>query len=219
MRIGIVTDIHDEFALLAQALAALASEGVDAIVTLGDNTDLFGRWNAAPQVAALLREAGAVGVWGNHDIGLCREVTEETRARLDGPTVEFFATLKPRLELGGCHFSHVEPFLNPEDPAELWTFEGHPEEPERVARSFAAVPHRITFFGHFHRWLAVTESGPFDWDGTTPLRFAAEKRYLVVVAPLFRGAFAVLDTVRWVLEPHNLPLAASQGESADEGSG
>ena len=74
-----------------------------------------------------------------------------------------------------------------------------------MARSFAAIPHRAAFLGHFHRWLALTEAGRVEWDGTAPLHFEPEKRYLVVVAPLFRGAFAVIDTRHWVLEPRQLP--------------
>jgi predicted phosphodiesterase len=205
MRIGIITDIHDQVDLLGRALAALRADGVEAIVTLGDNTDLFGKWNAAREVAALLRAAGVVGVWGNHDIGLCRNVTAETRSRFLGPTCDYFATLHPRLELGGCHFSHVEPFLDPQRAEDLWTFEGRPEDETRAARSFAAIPHRAAFLGHFHRWLAVAETGRVEWNGTTPLHFDPGMRYLVVVAPLFRGSFAVLDTDRWVLDPRALP--------------
>ena len=207
MRIGIVTDVHDQVDRLARALAALRAEGVDAIVTLGDNTDFFGKWNKAQEVAALLRDAGVVGVWGNHDYPLCRDVSEETRSRLLGPACDYFASLRPRLELGGCHFSHVEPFLDPGRAEDLWTFEGCPEDEDRATRSFAATPHRAAFLGHFHRWLAVSDAGRVAWDGTAPLRFEPDRRYLVVVAPLFRGEFAVVDTDRWVLEPRKLSAA------------
>jgi predicted phosphodiesterase len=208
VRIGIVTDIHDQVDLLARVLTALRTERVDAVVTLGDNTDLFGKWNKAREVAALLREVGAVGVWGNHDYGLCRNVAEETRFRFLSATCDYFAALQPRLELGGCHFSHIEPFLDPERLEDLWTFESRPEDERRLARSFAAIPHRAAFLGHFHRWLACTETGPVAWDGTAPLHFAPRSRYLVVVAPLFRGAFAIIDTDRWILTPHTvLPRA------------
>ena len=204
MRIGIVTDIHDEVELLARALATLRAEAVDAIVTLGDSTDLFGKWNKAREVAKLLREAGVVGVWGNHDYGLCRNVKEETRFDHLRATLDYYATLQPRLELGGSHFSHIEPFLDPERAEDLWTFEGRPEDEDRTAKSFAAIPHRAAFLGHFHRWLAMSDCGRVEWDGSAPLHFEADKRYLVVVAPLFRGEFAVIDTDRWVLTPHKL---------------
>src|SRR5579883_295299 len=210
MRIGIVTDIHDQVELLKQVLAVLREDRVDAIVTLGDNTDLFGKWNEAQAVADLLREAGVVGVWGNHDFGLCRNVKEETRFNFLRRTLDYFATLQPKLELGGCHFSHIEPFLDPELPGDLWTFEGRPEDDDRLARSFTAIPHRVACIGHFHRWLAVTETGRVEWDGTSPLHFEYGKRYLVVVSPLFRGEFAVIDTDRWILEPRKLPSANRQ---------
>lgn len=209
MRIGIVTDVHDEVDLLAQALAALRADGVDAILTLGDSTDFFGKWNKAQEVAALLHDAGAVGVWGNHDHPLCRDVSDETRARFPGPTCDYFASLRPRLELGGCHFSHIEPFLDPELVEDLWTCEGRPEDEDRAAKSFAAFPHRAAFLGHFHRWLALTGAGRVEWDGSAPLYFEPGKRYLVVIGPLFRGDFAVIDTDRWVLEPRKL-LAAPE---------
>ena len=205
MRIGIVTDIHDETELLARALTALRAEAVDAIVTLGDTTDLFGKWNRAREVAELLREAGVVGVWGNHDCGLCRNVKEETRFDHLRATLDYYASFRPRLELAGCHFSHIEPFLDPERAEDLWTFEGRPEDEDRTAKSFAAIPHRAAFIGHFHRWLAMTETGRVEWDGSAPLHFEPQKRYLVVVAPLFRGEFAVIDTDRWILTPHKLP--------------
>ena len=209
MRIGIVTDIHDETALLAAALAALRAERVDAIVSLGDASDTHGRWQDLGGVAALLKEYGAIGVWGNHDFGLCRDVSDETRAKFPAAALDYMATMRPRLELGGCHFTHVEPWLNPEVIEDLWCFDGRPEDDERYPKSFAAIPHRAAFMGHFHRWLALTETGRVEWDGTAPLHFEPEKRYLVVVAPLFRGEFAVLDTDRWVLEPRQLPRPAA----------
>ena len=204
MRIGIVTDVHDEAEKLALALGELRAEAVDAIVSLGDATDLFGVWDRADEVAALLAEAGVVGVWGNHDHGLCRDVRPEHRARFAPATLDYMASVRPTLELGGCHFSHVEPWLDAEDPANLWSFEGKPEDPDRLARSFAAIPHRAAFIGHIHRWLAADEHGPLAWDWTTPLTVEPHHRYLVVVGPLFHGAFAVLDTERWVLEPRQL---------------
>jgi len=208
MRIGIVTDIHDEVEKLSLALAALRSDAVDAIVSLGDVTDLFGAWDRADEVASLLAGAGVAGVWGNHDYALCRNVSDKTRARVKAATLNYMATVRPRLELGGCHFSHVEPWLDAEEPENLWAFEGRPEDSDRLRRSFDAVPHRAAFIGHFHCWLAATEDGRLEWDGSGPLTFEGERRYLVVVAPIFRGAFAVIDTDRWVLEPSQLPTGS-----------
>jgi predicted phosphodiesterase len=204
MRIGIVTDVHDEVEKLAAALDALKTERVDAVVSLGDATDLFGAWDRADGVAALMAAHGVVGVWGNHDFALSRGVTDDVRSRFKPETVAFMGTIRPTLELGGCHFSHVEPWLDANDPGSLWSFDGQPEEPERLRKSFAAIPHRAALIGHFHRWAASTEAGPVAWGGTDPLTLAPGVRYLVVVGPLFRGAFAVLDTEAWVLEPRTV---------------
>src|SRR5262245_28371916 len=209
MRIGIVTDIHDEVRTLELALTALRAEEVDAIVSLGDTSDLFGKWEEAQEVAALLKAAGVLGVWGNHDYGLCRNVKEEVRFRFLRRTLDYFATMQPTLELGGCHFSHIEPFLDPENTEHLWSFNGRPEDDDHITKSFAAVPHRALFIGHFHRWLAVTDRGRTDWTGSAPLHFEPATRYLVVVGPLFRGDFAVIDSDRWILEPRRVPITGT----------
>src|SRR5262245_14214116 len=210
MRIGIVTDVHDELEQLSLAPDSPRSEAVEAIVPLGATIDRFGAWDRATEVAALMSAARVVGVWGNHDYDLCREPSLELRARFSPATLEYMATICPQLEVGGCHFSHVEPWLDPLDPGKLWCFEGVPETEDRLRKCFDAVPHRVVFLGHFHRWFAATEDGRLDWDGTTPLHFEPARRYLVVVAPMFSGAFAVIDTDRWVLEPRQLPTSGTR---------
>ncbi len=202
MRIGIVTDIHDAVEELAAALAALAGEGVDAVVNLGDATDAFGPQHRADEVVGLLRGAGAVSVWGNHDHGLCGEVEAHLRGRYSDHALAYFAAARPRLELGGCHFSHVEPWIDAEDVAALWHFDGLPRTPELLARTFGAFGGRAAFVGHHHRWFATTPTDSLHWDGTTPLRLDPVERYLVVVAPVFQGAWAVVDTTSGLVIPH-----------------
>lgn len=217
MRIGIVTDIHDETALLAEALAALRAENVDRIVSLGDTTDLHGKSQDASGVAGLLERYGVVGVWGNHDHGLCRDVSDDAKAKFPPETLAYMATMHPRLVIEGCHFSHVEPWLNPELVEDMWCFDGRPEDDDRYPKSFAAVPHRLAFMGHCHRWLVVSESGRVAWNGAAPFAFEYGKRYLVVIAPLFNGCFAILDTERGVLEPRQLPRAVENPSAHADG--
>jgi hypothetical protein len=96
----------------------------------------------------ILDEAGAIGVWGDHDFGLCRDNPRpEDLERYGERVLAFMGRLQPRLEIVGCHFVHVEPWLNPEKIEDLWYFEGPPERPDQVARSFAAVPNRLIFVG------------------------------------------------------------------------
>jgi hypothetical protein len=49
----------------------------------------------------------------------------------------------------------------------LWYFGGPPDSPEKLARCFAAVPHRVVFLGHIHRWLLGTPDGVLPWQGET----------------------------------------------------
>jgi predicted phosphodiesterase len=109
MRIGLVTDIHDHVEALARAVGLFRQRGVDLVVALGDSCDAFTRHSRAAEVVELLRGAGAVGIWGNHDLGLCHRVEGRTRALYPAAALDHLAALRPRLVVGECHFSHVEP--------------------------------------------------------------------------------------------------------------
>ncbi len=104
------------------------------------------------------------------------------------------ASLQPRLEIGGCLFTHVEPWLDPHKIEDLWYFDGPPDSAEKLARSFSAVSHRILFIGHMHRWLLGTPNGPVSWRGEAPVRLDNWERYLVVVHAVWDGKCALFDT-------------------------
>lgn len=200
MRIGILADIHDDAERLSSALDQLARRGADRIVVLGDTLTYTSAADAV-RVVELLQEAHAIGVWGNHDFGLCSDVSEELRGKVDPRILGFMATLQPHLELAECYFSHVEPWLDPYDVYQLWHYDGPPDTIEKAARSFAAVPHRFLFLGHFHRWLLMTPGGPTSWRQSEPILLGAWERSLVVVAAVFEGHCAIFDTDRTELIP------------------
>jgi hypothetical protein len=201
MRFGLVTDIHEAVEPLRQALKHFRRVGVDRVVSLGDACDTFGPGGGAGDVVALLHEAGAVGVWGNHDFGLCRDVSEKLRQGTEPAVLEYMAGMQPQLAMEGCRFSHVEPWLDAEQVENLWYFEGPPDTPAKAARSFAAVPERYLFMGHLHHWLIMTPAGRVDWDGETPVELNREPRYLVIVAPVVSGWCAIFDTADSRLTP------------------
>jgi hypothetical protein len=67
-------------------------------------------------------QANAVGVWGNRDLGLCHRVEGRGRARCPAAALNRLAAQRPRPVVGGCHFSHVEPSVDPYDaPDEPFT--------------------------------------------------------------------------------------------------
>ena len=109
--------------------------------------------------------------------------------------------LQPRLEIDGCLFKHVEPWLNPHKVEDLWYFDGPPDSPEKLARSFAAVPNRVLFIGHMHRWLLGTPEGVLPWHGDEQLRLGRPNRYLMVIHAVWDGKCALFDTNTGDLTP------------------
>jgi hypothetical protein len=200
MRLGILADIHEDVPRLTLALQHLRREGVQQVVLLGD---VFDTGRHLSETVALLAGAGAVGVWGNHDLGLCHEPAESVRQRYAGPVLAFLGALRPRLELAGCLFSHGPPCWDATDPVVYYLGDG-PETPEGLAGSFGATDQATCFVGHFHRWLAATPEGPLPWDGSTPLLMRPGRRYLVAVAAVCDDWCAVFDTASRDLVPHRL---------------
>jgi hypothetical protein len=211
MRIGILADIHEDLGHLRWAIDVLVEHGAECLVVLGD---VCGMHASLKETAVLLDEAGAVGVWGNHDFGLCGgNPSTEDRRRYGERVLGFMGRLRPRLEVEGCLFTHVEPWLDPEKIEDLWYFEGPPETPERVARVFAAAPNRVMFVGHYHRWLLVTPEGLRDWPGEEPIALEAGGRFLVAVHAVCAGRCALFDTGTNELIPFAAGAERAEGPS------
>jgi hypothetical protein len=198
MKLGILADIHEHTRQLRRAIDVLRQHGVDRFVVLGD---VFETGKRMEETVDLLREVEAVGVWGNHDVGLCFDPDEKVCQRYSLAVLDFMGRLQPHLEIDGCLFSHVEPWLDPHKVEDLWYFDGPPDSPEKLARSFTAVPHRVMFLGHFHRWLLGTPEGVVPWRGERPLCLAGPARYLVVAHAVWDGRCALYDTESGELTP------------------
>jgi len=194
MRIGLVADIHDAVAPLTRALTLLREYRVDQIVTLGDAFDSLRNDEPAAEVAKLLHDANAIGVWGNHDVGLSHDVTDEVRDNADGLLLAFAARLQPQLVYAGCRFSHMEPWRDLRSLSDLWSFEGVPDTVEKIRRCLDAVPERILFMGHFHTWLVHHQNGPLDWDLRRPFALKAPDRFVVLVSSVAEGWCGIFDT-------------------------
>jgi len=169
VRIGIVADIHEAIEPLQRALAEFRCRAVDQVVSLGDACDTLLPGSRASEVVALLRDSRAIGVWGNHDFGLCFEVPDRVRQSASPEVLDYMATMQPHVEIDGCRFSHVEPWLDPYRVETLWYYDGPPDTPEKAHRSFEAVPEHRLFIGHLHRWLVMSPEGQVAWDGLKPL--------------------------------------------------
>lgn len=191
MRLGLLADIHEDLARLRAALQLFAKQRVEQVVVLGD---LFEMGQRIEETCRLLADVRAVGVWGNHDIGLCRDPGPRLTAKYGAQVIGFMGSLQPRLEIAQCLFTHVEPWLDPYEVADLWYYEGPPDTREKYERIFAAAPHSLMFAGHYHGWLLVRPQGTEDWQGDRPLMFPAGQRYFLVVGAVCDGHAAVFDT-------------------------
>ena len=163
MKLGLLADIHEEIDLLRRAVDALRSCGVEQFVVLGD---LFETGRAIDPMVEILAGLDSVGVWGNHDFGLCGEVDEAVRRRYSSEVLRYFGGLKPWLEIGDSRFQHIEPFLDSEQLDDLWSYGSDGQLDS--ARSFAACEHRRIFMGHVHRWEVMTPGGRCPLVGTGP---------------------------------------------------
>ncbi len=199
MKLGLMTDIHEHVEHLRTALDAFQNTEVDQVVVIGD---VFETGERIEETCRLLAEARAIGVWGNHDFGLCFDPHPEVRANYPVSVIDFMTSLRPRLEVDGCLFTHVEPWLNPESVADLWYFDGPPDDDFKLERIFRGVPNRLMFGGHYHRWLLATPEGLTPWEGRTTIRLV-DHRYFVVVGAVCQGRFAIFDTDSSELRPFN----------------
>ena len=178
MKLGILADIHEHDEELRRAITVLGQHGADRFVVLGDG---FERGKRIEETVRLLRDVATVGVWGNHDVGLCFDPSEKVRQRYSAAVLDFMGSLQPRLEIDDCLFTHVEPWLDPDKIEDLWYFDRPSDTPEKLARSFSAVANRVMFIGHMHRWLLATPDGLKPWRGEGPVCLDDQVRHLVVI--------------------------------------
>jgi Calcineurin-like phosphoesterase superfamily domain len=209
VRIGILSDIHEAVELLEVAIGRLTSEGVDRLLVLGDVFETGARLDETVRV---LESAGAIGVYGNHDYGLCVDSSPYVHDRFSRPSLAYMGSLLPRMELDGCFFAHREPWLDCSDLCQIWHVHDEDLPAETIAKSFVAEPDRPTFIGHYHRWAAFTEEGPSPWMPPDPLAIPDRGPILVVVAAVCDGHAAILDTGNRVLTPVDLYLGRPRPE-------
>ena len=199
MRIGLISDIHEDTERLGRALVSLRRARADCIVSLGDVCE---NGEGIAETCRLLEEYGVVGVWGNHDHGLCASPIEYLARSFDQATIETMRRFTASLVIEDCRFAHIEPGLDPNDFGDLWSPLGPPIEPERLARIWAAVPQPRMFMGHLHRWFATTPGGATDWSGDRPMTLERGRQWLVVVGAVCHGQWAMLDTANGNLIPN-----------------
>jgi len=196
MIIGLIADIHEHIEYLRRSLNAL--KHADVIIFLGDVFETGTQVNLAVR---LLSEARVVGVWGNHDLGLCHEPSENLQARFPAATIEYLAELSPQFELDDILFCHGLPTWNPTDPSEYY-LNPQPWEPNALDEVFERFGHRHVFAGHYHRWFLASENCPVEWDGKTKIRLESNLRHFIIVNGVLNACCAEFNTMTNELKPH-----------------
>jgi len=198
MRLGLLADIHESVDRLRAAVAELRARNVDSFVMLGDFLENGDR---ADETVALLSDLPGVGVWGNHDFGLCDETDASVRDRFPASVLEYCARLQPSVVLEGIRFQHIDPHLDPSNHEDLWAF---PTASERIA-GLARCAQSLNFTGHLHSWGIWTPDGPVAWRGDETFRYRTGQRYLTTIHAVVEGWCALFDSERETLEPIALP--------------
>jgi len=200
MKIGILADIHGHVKHLTNALDRIRCEQVDQFVVLGD---VIYDSKSAPETVSLLNDCGAVGVWGNHELGLCVDPDDKVRKLYTEPVIEFFSRLKSHFELGELLFSHTLPNQDASDPVSYY-LGPRPDEEGALDVCFSQFRHRVMMVGHFHRWFAATPAGRMAWDGDEPIMLDSGTRYFFVIHAVMDGWAAVIDDENNILTPIHL---------------
>lgn len=227
MRLAILSDVHANLEALDATLGDIAARRVDRILCLGD---IVG-YNADPAACiALLRDAGALCIAGNHDRAVAGLITTEefsktasravawTRTRLDPGDLAFLAGLPLQASLGDSVLA-VHGILRPDGTGCEKTYLVGDERRRQCFAALAAHPSRarICAFGHTHR-LEVVEfrDGRVQALGGDEILLRDNAGYLVnpgsVGEPRTadrRATYLVLDTARGVVTVHRVPYAFS----------
>ncbi|WP_372399234.1 metallophosphoesterase family protein [Azospirillum sp. HJ39] len=166
MRIALISDIHANLEALRATLDAIAAQGVDRIVCLGD---IVGYNTDAAACIALLRQAGAVCIAGNHDravsgaidtagfSGPAARAVAWTRSRLDEDSLAFLSALPLTAAVDGALVA-VHGALHPKKGQELVRLD---DDTKRALSLRALGSHpsgaQVCAFGHTHR------AGLWEW--------------------------------------------------------
>jgi len=160
VRLALISDVHANLEALQATLADIAAQRVDRVVCLGD---IVGYNTKPAECLALIRDAEALCVAGNHDLAVCERISTAdfspraahaaawTRARLSAADLAFLRDLPLKITIDNRVVA-VHGALHPETGCESVRLDND----ERRMLSFAALRShpsgaRICAFGHTHR--------------------------------------------------------------------
>jgi diadenosine tetraphosphatase ApaH/serine/threonine PP2A family protein phosphatase len=228
LRLAVLSDVHSNRPALETVLASIGAAGVEEIWCLGDMVG----YGADPDACtALIREACAVCLAGNHDLAVLGELdvssfseTAEiavrwTREVAAAETLEFLRGLEPTGSREGIGLFHA----SPRDP--IWEYVLSTDQAEAA---LDAQEERVGLIGHSHISLFFTRP-----DGVRPAYVQGAQAGDGAAIDLSdgdwllnpgsvgqprdadpRAAWLELDTERWTARFHRVPYdIAAAGEA------
>ena len=145
MKVGVVSDVHNNVAALNYAIEQLAT--CDVKLNLGD---LVFEYKVDPEIIRVAQRAGLIGIVGNHEKTILKHPASSLRAKLEPDAIDFLESLPASrtMEVAGraLHIAHGAPWDDPDDPRCAYVYERNRAAMERVA----AVDADIIFLGHTH---------------------------------------------------------------------
>lgn len=145
MRVGIVSDVHNNVEALEYALARMA--GCDLLLNLGD---LISEYRVDPAIIRVAREAGLLGIRGNHEKTLLFHPGSRLRQQLDPSDLAYLEALPSERLVEVCgqtvHVAHGAPWDDPADYRCTYVMPRDVAREPRLGGTGAAV----LLLGHTH---------------------------------------------------------------------
>ena len=145
MKVGVVSDVHNNVAALQYALEQLSA--CELKLNLGD---LVFEYKVDPEIIYLAQRAGLVGIVGNHEKTILKHPASSLRAKLAPDSIDFLESLPASriVDVAGrtLHVAHGAPWDDPDDPHCAYVYERNGTAMQRVAETDADV----ILLGHTH---------------------------------------------------------------------
>jgi putative phosphoesterase len=150
MRLGVVSDVHNNVEALTYALDAL--RGCEVLLNLGD---LVSQYRVTPEILRVSREAGLLGILGNHEKCILSPASAGMRSRLAPEDLAFLEELPDQrsLSIDGRQVKvvHGSPWDDPADIACTYVF----GQDARFLARLATTKADVLLLGHTHVAMAT----------------------------------------------------------------
>jgi putative phosphoesterase len=151
MKIGVVSDVHNNVGALTYALTHLADCAF--VLNLGD---LVFEYRVETEIVEIARRAGLVGIVGNHEKAILLHPSSSVRDKLAPDVLGFLKELPASRTMAACGFdlliAHGAPWDDPDDFRCAYVHERNHAAMERLR----AVPADIILLGHTHVPMLTT---------------------------------------------------------------